>query len=308
MKRFFAVAIVVFCVSGTISAADKQLLGLMMPDAKVLAGMNVTQVRNSPYGAYLLSQGPFNHPEFQQFVQAAGFDPLRDISELVAAATGLHEKTGLVAVRGTFSVAQIVSFVKTTGGKVDESQGVPMIVSPDGQMSIALVDSTLAMAGDPNSVTAALARRSAPSTLDPALVAKADALSVNQDAWAVTTITPTSAGLPPGKGPNGLDLTALQNIQQSSAGVKFGTSVNVTAEVVTDTAQNANALADVARLLVQLGALNPPAAEVATLLQNVSIQTTGTAVQVSLAIPENILEQMGPTKRAPKVRKVVNGR
>src|SRR5437879_3625710 len=121
MKRFFAVAIVVICVSGTISAADRQLLGLMMPDAKVLSGMNVTQVRNSPYGLYLLQQGPFSQPQFQQFVQATGFDPLRDITEVVAATPGMPgDKSGLVAARGTFQVAQIVAFVKMTGGKVDE--------------------------------------------------------------------------------------------------------------------------------------------------------------------------------------------
>src|SRR5436190_11248687 len=182
MRKFFAATIFVITISGTISAADRQLLGLMMPDAKVLAGMNVTQVRNSPYGQYLLLQGPFNQPHFQQFVQATGFDPLRDLTGLVAATPGMPgDKSGLAAVRGTFQIAQIVAFVKLTGGKVDESQGVPLIVSPDGQMAIALVDPTLALAGDPNSVAAALARRSAPSTLDPALVAKANALSVTED-------------------------------------------------------------------------------------------------------------------------------
>src|SRR4029453_1372551 len=98
MKSFFAAAVVVICVSGTISAADKQLIGLMMPEAKVLAGANVSQVRNSPFGQFLISQGPFNEPEFQQFVQATGFDPLRDIFEVVMASPGVPgDKSGLVA-------------------------------------------------------------------------------------------------------------------------------------------------------------------------------------------------------------------
>jgi hypothetical protein len=309
MKKLFVAAMVVICVSGTISAADRQLLGLMMPDAKVLAGMNVVQVRTSPYGQYLLSQGPFSQPQFQQFVQATGFDPLRDVTEVVAATSGNPgDKSGLAAVRGTFNVAQIVAFVKLTGGTVDESQGVPIIASPDGQMAIALVDSTLALAGDPNSVIAAIPRRSAPSNLDPALLGKANTLSAAEDAWAVTTMSPSAIGLPSGQGPAGLNLNALQNIQQSSAGVKFGTSVNVTAEVVADTAQNANMLADVVRLLVQLGELNPQAAQVAPLLQNLSIKTAGTAIQLTLAIPEELIEQMGPAKHGPAVRKVVDRR
>ena len=306
MKRFFAAAVVVICVSGTMSAADKQLLGMMMPDAKVLAGMNVLQVRTSPYGQYLLSQGPFSEPQFQQFVQATGFDPLRDLTELVAATPGLPDKTGLLAVRGTFNVAQIVAFVKMTGGKVDESQGVPLIASPDGGMAIALIDSTLALAGDPNSVIAALPRRSAPSTLDPVLLAKAGSLSVSDDAWVVTTINPAAAANLPGggKSANGIDLAVLQNIQQSSAGVKFGTSVNVTAEVLADTPQNADALASLVRLVVQMAQLNPPSAEVAAVTQSLSIKTSGTAIQLSLSIPEDLIEQMGPAKHGPAVRKV----
>jgi hypothetical protein len=310
MKRSFAALAIVICIGGTLSAADRQLLGLMMPEAKVLAGMNVVQVQASPYGQYLLTQGPFNQPQFQQFVQATGFDPLRDVIEVVAATPGVPgDKSGLAAVRGTFQVAQIVAFVKTTGGTVDESQGVPMIASPDGQMAIALVDSTLALAGDPNSVMAALARRSAPSTLDPVLVAKANSLSATEDAWAVTTMNPGAVGLQAGKGPGGLDLSALQNIQQSSAGVKFGTSVNVSAEVVADTPQNANMLADLLRLVVQMAQLNPNSSEIATVTQGLSIKTAGTAIQVSLAIPEDLIEQMGPASRtAPRMRKVTDGR
>ena len=305
MKRFFAALVVVICVSGTISAADKQLLGLMMPDAKVLAGMNVMQVRTSPYGQYLLSQGPFSQPQFQQFIQATGFDPLRDITELVAATPGLPDKTGLLAARGTFNVAQIVAFVKMTGTTVDESQGVPLISSPDGAMAIALVDSTLALAGDPNSVIAALARRSAPSTLDPVLLVKAGSLSASDDAWVVTTINPAAAGLPGGgKSANGIDLAVLQNVQQSSAGVKFGTSVNVTAEVVADTPQNADTLASLVRLVVQMAQLNPPSAELAAVTQNLAIKTAGTAIQLTLSIPEDMIEQMGPAKHGAAVRKV----
>jgi len=202
-------------------------------------------------------------------------------------------------MRGTFDVAHIVSFVKMTGATVDQSQGVPVIASPDGQMAIALLDNTLAIAGDVNNVTAAILRKSAPSTLDPALLAKAAALSGNQDAWVVSTMTPGSVNIGPG-GPAGLNLTALQNIQQSSAGLKFGASVNLTAEVVADTPQNANSLADVVRMLVNLSQMSQSSTagvQIASVLQNLSIQTKGTAIEMSVAIPEDVIEQLSPTNR-----------
>jgi hypothetical protein len=310
MKSFFAATLVVICVSGTVTAADRQLVGLMMPDAKVLGGVNVAQVRSSPFGAYLLAQFPITHPQFQQFVDATGFNPLLDITEVVAASLGVPgDKSGLAAVRGNFDIARIVSFAQTVGATVDRSQGVTVIGSPDDQMSIALLDPTLAIAGDTNDVIAAIARKSAPSTLDPVLMVKATALSGSQDAWAVTTVAPGAAGIGPGA-PAGLNLnlTALENIQQSSAGVKFGTSANVTAEVVADTAQNATSLADVVRMVVALGQMNqgdPQAAQFADLLKSLTVQTKGTALELSISIPEDILEQLSPASRRPAVRKVV---
>jgi hypothetical protein len=39
--------------------------------------------------------------------------------------------------------------------------------------------------------------------------------------------------------------------------------------------------------------------------QNLSIKTAGTSIQLTLAIPENLIEQMGPAHKRPAVRKVV---
>jgi hypothetical protein len=307
MKRFLAVSVVLICVSGMLSAADPQLVGLMMPDAKVLAGVNIVQAKASPYGQYLLSQIPLADPNFQQFVQATGFDPNRDITEIVAASANPQNQSGLVAARGTFDVAHLVAFAKSTGAQVDESSGVPVLPSPDGKGAIALLSNTLAVMGDVNSVAAAVARRSNPSTLDPVLTGKAATLSGSEDAWAVSTLTPGAVGLPAPKGQGGngsLNFNALQGIQQSSAGVKFGTSANVMAEAVLDTPQNASALAGLVQMLATLGQTNPQAAQVATVLETLSVQTKGTTVSLTLAIPEAVLEQLSPTRHAVRTRKV----
>jgi hypothetical protein len=296
MKRTLVLIAIFACAGSFAAAADKQLLGLMMPDAKVLAGVNVLQVRNSPYGQYALSQFPVGDPHFQEFLQATGFDPTRDLTEIVAATAdvqGGHK--GLVAVRGNFDIAHIVSFVQKMGGTVDQSVGVTVLPSPDGQMGIALLDNTLAVVGDLNSVVGAVARRSTPTTLDPGLSARAELLSASNDAWVVSILAVPA--LPAGPGPAGLNLTALQSIQQASAGVKFGTSINVNAAAVADTAQNANALADVVRLLVGLAQMNQSdakGAQFVALLKTMSIQTKGTSLEIGLAIPEELFEQLGP--------------
>jgi hypothetical protein len=181
------------------------------------------------------------------------------------------------------------------GGVVDQSAGVTVLTSPDGHGGIALLDNTLALAGDLNSVVAAVARRNTHSTLDPGLSARAAVLSRTTDAWVVSIQPPPV--VPGGQAAGGLNLTALQAVKQASAGVKFGASINVSAEAIADTAQNANALADVVRLLVglaQMNQSNAQAAQLANVLKTMSIQTQGTAMEISLAIPEDLIEQLGP--------------
>ena len=38
------------------NAADTQLLSMVMPDAKVVAGVNVDSAKASPFGRYVLAQ------------------------------------------------------------------------------------------------------------------------------------------------------------------------------------------------------------------------------------------------------------
>src|SRR6476660_2012511 len=85
MKSFFAATLIAVSVITVVPAADSPLVGLMMPDAKILGGMNIVQVRNSPDGQYLLTQPPLGEPQFQQFILATGFDPMRDLTEVVGA-------------------------------------------------------------------------------------------------------------------------------------------------------------------------------------------------------------------------------
>src|ERR1035438_8027214 len=70
-------------------AADSQLLGLVMPDAKVLAGVNVDQAKGSPFGLYLLTQMQSDNTALlQALIALSGFDPTRDVHELLAATNG----------------------------------------------------------------------------------------------------------------------------------------------------------------------------------------------------------------------------
>ena len=59
-----------------------------MPDAKVLAGVNVAQAKSSPFGQYVLSQISANDPGLQQLASVTGFDPRQDLCEVLVASNG----------------------------------------------------------------------------------------------------------------------------------------------------------------------------------------------------------------------------
>src|SRR5215472_3544736 len=71
--------------TSALAAIDPGLLNLVMPDAKVLSGLQVDQTLNSPFGQYILNQFQPNDQGFLKFMSATGFDPRHDLREILAA-------------------------------------------------------------------------------------------------------------------------------------------------------------------------------------------------------------------------------
>jgi hypothetical protein len=292
-------------------AADSQLLNLVMPDATVLAGVNVDQAKTSSFGQYVLQQ--MQNPELQKLIAATGFDPTRDVSEVLVAAGAAGSKTGLALARGTFNPAQIAAAAAAHGGTTTETYDGYTIVEDQKQThGVTFVNSTIAVAGDVASVKAALDRLKTPSSLPAAVLTEVSQWSGQEDAWVITTVPPSSlqpkAGVPtiPGLGASGGN-NALQTIQSAAAGVKFGNNVVVTAQAQSDNAQDAQNLANTVKLLAsvaQLQAKDNPTIQ--TLAQSLTATATGSTVNISLSMPSDQLQALlthpqthahGPRKR-----------
>src|SRR3982750_1819677 len=89
--RFLTTATLVSVLTGVLpaKAADPQLLNLMMPDAKVVAGVNVDQAKTSPFGQYVLTQiQATQSAELQKLTALTGFDPTRDVHEVLVGSNG----------------------------------------------------------------------------------------------------------------------------------------------------------------------------------------------------------------------------
>lgn len=284
-----------FAITLPARAADPQLLNLVMPDAAVLAGVNVDQAKTTPFGQFVLNQ--VQTSDIQKLAAATGFDPTRDVHEVLAAAGPTGSKTGLALARGTFNTTQISAAAAAKGAATETYGGFTIIEDPKQTHGVAFLSSTLAVAGDVASVKAAIDRQKTPSSLPAAVLVQVSQWSTSEDAWVITTVPPgtlhPSSGTPsiPGVGPGAAANTALQTIQAAAGGVKFGDNVVVTAQATSDNAQDAENLANTVKLLAavaQMQAQNNPGLQ--TLVQSLQVSSKGSAVNISFSMPETQLQ------------------
>src|ERR1017187_5854499 len=242
MKAQLLTATLLTAFSGALSAADPQLLNLVMPDAKVLAGVNVEQAKGTQVGQYALNQLQTQDAQMQQLVAMTGFDPRRDVRELLVASDGTPgSKTGLALAKGTFDVAKITAAAALAGVATEVYSGFTILKDPKKQEAgIAFLDATTVAAGDIANVKGASDRLKTSQPLPAAVAVKVNQWSNSQDAWGITTVPPASLAPPAKAGAaNNPMMNAGQNVQAAAGGVKFGALVVFSGEAQCDTAQNA---------------------------------------------------------------------
>lgn len=281
-------------------AADPGLLKLVMPDAKVMADLQVAQAAVSPFGQYILSRMQPDDTGFQNFVTETGFDPRKDLTEIVMASNWQGDNKGrwLVVARGTFNPSQLAAAVLKNGGTVAPFQGISILTPKSGQTVLAFPDGTTGVMGDLADVQSAIQRvQSGAGGLTPP--AQASQLSSQYDFWFLTLVplSEFSSVMPNGNMGKAMKGNLFQAIQQASGGAKFAAqNVQFGAEAVTTSAQNANSLADVVKFIVSMlqgnKQENSTTTSIATLLDTLTVQVNGTTVNMSVTVPEATMEQL----------------
>jgi hypothetical protein len=312
-----------FCLlaaAATASAAiDPVLLNLVMPGATILSGIQVDQSVASPFGQYLLSQMQAGDASFQKFILATGFDPRRDLNQILGATNsdGTSASASVLALgRGTFVPSQILAAAIAQGGVITQYKGFNIIAPPAppqasasnaaaSSTAIVFLDGTTAAAGDIASVQGAIDRYLSPTTYSTALGQKAQAVSVTNQAWFATT-TPLSVFLGGKLGGTGLNSVnqnnLLQSVLQASGGVNFGSNaVSVTGDAVTASGQNAQALCDVLKFLVSMIPSSDP--KVASIASGATFTVNGATAHLSLSLPEQQIEQLFMPQTGAKAKK-----
>lgn len=302
--------------------ADPALLNLVMPEARVVAGIDVERARDSFLGRKIIAEmDPAKSADFGKFLTATGFDPRRDLREILFAASDAKvtgkNSPGLVLLRGSFDVSRINGFLTTTTGVTSELVGGVSLYAKTGtkeDTGFALLDSSLAIAGHKNMVRAALLRRSANgAALGGDTYAKAQTMSRANDIWLVTSmpVSELSTAIPGGKdaAPGMMNGEAFKGIEQAAMGIRFATEVmELTAETLSRTEKDATGIADVVRFLstmVQMQREKPEVKALATALDQMKLTTDARTTKLSISLPVAEMEKlMNQPKKAAAPKKI----
>ncbi len=282
-------------------AADPALLQMAPGGAKALAGLQISQSKQSPLGRYLLSRLATPAPRAQSWMTQAGFDPRRDLTEVLVAATGSDTAVtgGLVLARGTFDTARIGAAIEANGGTHTSVGGVDVYNAGTGAKawSVAFPDTTTGVMGSPADVAAALAQRASAAATATALAGQVTQLSAANDFWFLTLapISEFASAMPDpsaaGAMQNG---TLFQAVMQASGGLRFGDSVVLTADAVTRSDKDAQSLEDVVRFLASMiqsnAQANPLSQQLAAILSALTLSTSANVMHLSLSVPEAQME------------------
>ncbi|MBM3775152.1 MAG: hypothetical protein FJW37_08320 [Acidobacteria bacterium] len=306
------IALLACCFAALATAADPQLLGMAGAEPKLIAGVNVAQARVSPLAQFLLARMPQDDAALREFTLATGFDPRRDVTELLMVSNG-QPGHPLMLARGAFDPRRIVEAAKSHGFTGETYKGVELLIHSRAHGgALAILDNSLAAFGSSDDVRAAIDRRSSPVSLAPQLFAKVNELSLTTDAWVITSAPLSELGRnvpsPAPQGPINGDI--LRKIERSSGGLKLGSNVEIRAEAEMPADRDATALADVLRFLAGMAQLNMPQ-NVPNPLQTLNIAAETNLVKVSISIPQAQLENLinsAPRRGQAARRRPANGK
>src|SRR5438128_596456 len=101
MKHASLALLALLAASSAMASVDPVLLALAPADSRILMGIQVDQSQTSSFGQFLLSRMGPNTLGLERFITATGFDPRRDLKQILVASTG-KQNNGLVLARGSF--------------------------------------------------------------------------------------------------------------------------------------------------------------------------------------------------------------
>jgi hypothetical protein len=286
-----------FALSAAAQPAVDNVLQRMVPLGTTgLVGARMELIRQAPLYRKLVESSSI--PQLDEFARSTGFDPRRDVKELLFATTARGD---VMLARGTFhpDAASLKNLSRTRHGEYD--------IWDQGNSGFCILDSTLAVAGDLPAVIAALDEwKSGSHTAAQPLLARASGVEARAQLWGVSTgFSSFLAEHSPRLGA-GIDVSKiLQGLEDTSfeADLSMGLFANVHGTTATE--KDAVSLRDTVRGMVGFGRLRVPEnqPELLKVWDGITVDQQGRSLTIHVDIAQNLLDKLiqmlnaGPASR-----------
>ena len=266
---------------------DNVLAKLVPADAQSLFGARMEQLKSAPLYTKLVGQQKL--PQLDAFAVETGFDPRRDVRDLIVASNG-KPGAGVLLARGTFHVAEVKTMKKML------YRGYVLTLTPKEDAGFCIMDNTLAIAGPTPSLKAALDQYLSPvkdATKD--LLDQARAVPQQFQIWSVSMggADFLANNLPhDGNAANfGKIFRSLQNTH-FQADLSKGLNAFAQGHCAADS--DAKSLADAVRGLIGFGRLSVPEnqPELLRLWDGLHVEQDRTTITITANIPQELIDKL----------------
>jgi hypothetical protein len=249
----------------------------------MIAGIRMEAVRATRLYQKMLAGPAF--ARLDDFARETGFDPRRDVRELLIASNG---KDTVVAARGTFQEHGFDGLAKRS------YKGYTLYVRNRGGM--ALLDPSTIVAGTLPAVETVLDRYKSGNRPAPTeLLDRAREIPAQNQIWSVSNGFDNllTTGIPEtGNAANAARI--LRSLENTTIAADLRTGINASLTGVCRSEQDAKNLGDAARGLIGLGRLSVPEKqpELLRLWDGIKVDQQQRTVTITVAVPQDLIDKM----------------
>ena len=283
MRLGFALLFSVIGASAQIHP-DPVLARMVPPGTTSLLGARMDQIKTTPIYQKLLAQQKL--PGLERFARETGFDPRRDVRELLVASNATQGQ-GVALARGNF---KITNFAQLKTFKHDI-----YVIHGDDRNGFCLLDATTAAAGPLPSLYAALDHwHSGAPPATPELLKQAEQAPANSQLWVVSLggfNLPGTMTMRQG-GPDFAQI--FRGVERSAfwADLRGGVDATIAGDVKTE--EDAKNLGDAARGVIGLARLSVPDnhKELFKLWDGFHVDEQGRHITITAKVAQDMLDHL----------------
>lgn len=260
---------------------------LIRPETNVLAGISIEKLKTAPL--YQRHEKALDFPLFDASVQRLGFDPRRDITDLLFAS---DNKTGALMARGHFQPKEIEAKLQASGLQRRPYKSFTLL--GDDRNSLVFLKGGMLLAGSSKEVRSALDfKDSGAGEVPEELQERLRTLSKNDQIWIVSRQGLPLAGTPMRSEVQSALANIVEYIRGTTAGLAVDNGAHLQANLTCISAEGAHRVHDAIRGGIGLARLSTKDNEndLLKLYDSIQVDQDGSLVRVRADVSGDVADK-----------------